>query len=231
MKAYVITIENSISSNKAADALIKSSKKVGNTFKIEKWPASTPGTIDEYIENHKLFWNWPWIGKELCTKTGLFKSAYVTKDPNRRIACFISHYKLWNFCAYFCAPCLILEHDALFIKKLPNNIWFSKYEILGLNDPRGATRRSQIFYDEIQRQKDQFQDVPIVDSLNVPQGLAGNSTYILQPTAAIKLITATHNYGMWPNDALMCQQLFPGLLGVTKTFYTKVQKLKSTTTL
>jgi GR25 family glycosyltransferase involved in LPS biosynthesis len=63
----------------------------------------------------------------------------------------------------------------------------------------------------------------------VPQGLAGNSAYIIKPKGAEELIMAVEKYGAWPNDAIMCKQLIPNM-GVTRRFYTKVQGLPSTTT-
>ena len=44
------------------------------------------------------------------------------------------------------------------------------------------------------------------------------------------MISLVKEYGAWPNDAIMCRQLIFGL-GVTKTYYTKTQNMKSTTTL
>ena len=44
-----------------------------------------------------------------------------------------------------------------------------------------------------------------------------------------KLIAAVEEYGLWPNDAIMCRQLIKKL-GVTRKFYTLVQGLPSTTT-
>jgi hypothetical protein len=64
--------------------------------------------------------------------------------------------------------------------------------------------------------------------MEVAQGIAGNSAYIIKPWAAKELIEKVYEYGMWPNDAIMCQQIVPWL-GVTKLYYTKVQGLRSTT--
>ena len=71
--------------------------------------------------------------------------------------------------------------------------------------------------------------MPWIDEKNIPQGLAGNSAYILKPEGAEALISAAYRYGLWPNDALMCKQLIRNL-GVTRTFYTGLQKTLSTTT-
>ena len=71
---------------------------------------------------------------------------------------------------------------------------------------------------------------PTIDDFNVPQGLAGNSAYVIKPEGAKKMLALADEHGMWPNDALMCKQLIP-TLGVTRNFYTRVQGLRSTTTL
>ena len=44
------------------------------------------------------------------------------------------------------------------------------------------------------------------------------------------MLDLSQEHGMWPNDALMCKQLI-STLGVTRNFYTRVQGLRSTTTL
>ena len=75
-----------------------------------------------------------------------------------------------------------------------------------------------------------MQPIPTVDDYNIPQGLAGNSAYIIKPGGAKKMLDAVKEYGMWPNDALMCKQLIKKM-GVTKELYTRVQGLPSSTTL
>ena len=60
--------------------------------------------------------------------------------------------------------------------------------------------------------------------------MAGNSAYLIKPSAAKELLEKLKETGGWPNDALMCYQLIESL-GVTRNFYTRVQGLRSTTTL
>ena len=105
-----------------------------------------------------------------------------------------------------------------------------QFDIIGINDPSMATRKSKLYHDMILENENKFQPVPIIDEFNIPQGLAGNSAYVLKPQGANNLIAAAEEYGMWPNDALMCRQIIPNL-GVTRSFYTVVQGLRSTTTL
>ena len=70
--------------------------------------------------------------------------------------------------------------------------------------------------------------IPTIDEYYIPQGLAGNSAYIIKPEAARQLIDLVKIHGLWPNDAIMCKQLIKKM-GVSKNFYTKIQGLPSTT--
>ena len=126
---------------------------------------------------------------------------------------------------------MIMEHDCEWIRPFDVDLVVkSKYNIVGLNDPIGATRKALVFNDVIQKRKNEsIIDVPIVDDIKVPQGLAGNSAYMIKPKGAEQMLTLVQNYGLWPNDAIMCRQLVKGL-GVSKKFYTTVQRLQSTTT-
>ena len=44
------------------------------------------------------------------------------------------------------------------------------------------------------------------------------------------LLEKLKEVGCWPNDALMCKQLFPNELKVIYPYYTRVQGIQSTTT-
>ena len=152
------------------------------------------------------------------------------------MACFLSHFCLWEKTIKSGEPMLILEDDAMFISKKPipfDDILNSGFEIIGINEPFGATRLSQAFHENVQKEhfcKNNVVRAPLIDDIKVPQGIAGNSAYIITPKGAYTMIKLTKEHGAWPNDALMCRQLIFGL-GVTKTYYTKIQRIKSTTTL
>jgi len=230
MKAYVITILGHTLSEYAADNCIESSVKLKNPFNIQKFEAVTPLETGEIMKDYGIEWNYPWDGNVYDFKSGLKKSAYVTRDPLARIACALSHYKLWHMCQDLDEPFLVLEHDAIFQRHLdPEYIIESKFNIVGLNDPIGATRRSRSFHDKVQNSNKDITPVPNIDNFDVPQGLAGNSAYIIKPAGASAVIEAVDDYGLWPNDAIMCKQLIKRM-GVTKKYYTQVQGLPSTTT-
>jgi GR25 family glycosyltransferase involved in LPS biosynthesis len=229
MKAYVIRVKGNATSEKGAAVCISSSKKVQNEFDIEIFDAVTPAMANTVLFGNGLKWKYPWQGQETDLSTGLIKSAYQTANKDSRIACAMSHWLLWHQCATQKESMLILEHDAIFIEKLDyNSILKSGYNIIGINSPASATRKAHMFHDIVQSKSAWIQPVPDVDEFNVPQGLAGNSAYIIKPDGAQSLLDASHKHGVWPNDALMCKQIIPKL-GVTKTYFTRVQGLPSTT--
>lgn len=230
MKAVCIVVKDNKISEYGYDILVKSSKKVGNDFDILRCNAITPSNVDYFMGNAGLTWNYPWVGTYEDLATGLLKSAYNTVNQKARIACACSHYNLWSESAFNDITMLIMEHDAMFIKKLDFNLEDTNANIIGINNPLGATRKANLFHKIVQETKSKFQLVPIIDDDKIPQGLAGNSAYIIKPDGAKKLLELVEEYGLWPNDAIMCRQLIPKL-AITKTYYTKVQGLESTTTL
>jgi len=231
MLAHVITIMDNQRSFLGATNLIRSSKTIGNIFNIQHFNAVTPLTVSKLMTKERIKWDYPWEGSQLDIKSGLIKSSYQTNDPLKRMSCAMSHYYLWKDCVHSGLPFLILEHDSIFIKRLDyDDIIKSNYNIVGLNDPRRATRKSGEYFKWIQERPEHIQPVPTVDDYNIPQGLAGNSAYIIKPEGAQDMLDAVNEYGMWPNDALMCKQLIKKM-GVTKEFYTRVQGLPSSTTL
>ena len=234
MKSYIITIPNHKESQQASDICIESSEKVGNDFKIVKFEAITPDRVDEMMKYENIKWNYPWEGTVTDFSSGLTKLAYPTKNKKARIACALSHYHLWSSCAKDNEPYMILEHDSIFINKIDYNIINqSKKLIISINNPRFATRKAIDYQNKIKSSTPDRQGVvssPYIDSMNIPQGLPGNSSYIIKSEGARKMIKLVEEYGLWPNDALMCNQLIPQL-GCTQKFYTTVQGIRSTTSL
>ena len=233
MKTNIIRLQNDIDSNKYANWCWQTSAV--NTS-IEFFNAVTPDEVDDLMSGLRIEWKYPWTGEVNDIKSGLTLRAYQTADPKKRMACFLSHYCLWEKTIKSGEPMLILEHDAMFISKKPipfDDILNSGFEIIGINEPFGATRLSQAFHENVQKEhfcKNNVVRAPLIDDIKVPQGIAGNSAYIITPKGAYTMIKLTKEHGAWPNDALMCRQLIFGL-GVTKTYYTKIQRIKSTTTL
>ena len=232
MKAFAIVVPDNKTSMAGFQELNDSYDKYGHNDGLEMHEAISVDKDEMIAAGNGLNWNYPWEGKVSDLKSGLIKSAYTTADPRNRISCFVSHWYLWQKCVKLDEMILILEHDSRFIKKLPADSTFARadFDIIGINDPSMATRKSKIYHDMILERVDFFQPVPRIDEFNIPQGLAGNSAYVIKPAGAKLMLELSQEYGMWPNDALMCYQLVPKL-GVTRNFYTRIQGLRSTTTL
>ena len=231
----VITMTDNEVSLGAFAKLQDSSYRVGNDFRPEIFEATIAENAEDHMSQLLLEWNYPWEGVVSDLKTGLKKSAYPTQNRLNRIACAISHYRLWAVCAKTDKPMLIMEHDAIFIQKFryDNLLEDKHYNIIGINNPIGNTRKSQEFHNIVQQSVDRentgIVPVPTIDNFDIPQGLAGNSAYIIKPKGARMCIKAASEHGLWPNDALMCKQLIPHM-GVTKAYYTNTQRVVSTTT-
>lgn len=230
MKHFAIVVKDNDISEKGYEFLVKSSKSVDNKFTIEKFDAATPENVERLMFESDVTWNYPWEGEVIDIASGMKKRAYQTKNRYARMAAAMSHFQLWQACFEKQEPFMILEHDAMFMLRCDVDITKTKFNILGINNPLMATRLAQKYYDLVVGNFDQYQPVPYIDNdITVPQGLAGNSAYIISPAGAEQMISLVYNYGLWPNDALMCKQLV-NKLGVTRKFYTRVQGLRSTTT-
>ncbi len=224
MKALVIALPGS----KSVKNLEQSHKDVRNRFELERFTATDRSNVQAQMAEHRVEWSYPWEGESVCPETGLRLHAYQTKDRLARMACFMSHYRIWKDCT---EPTLVLEDDAQFIVPLniEREMVESGFGIIGINDPRGATRKARTFHAQVELFKHQtFIKCPIVETLDTlrPQGLAGNSAYFLMPWAAIMMVGKVDVLGAWPNDAIMCNQVVD-FLGVTTKYYTKVHGRRS----
>ena len=225
MKAFVIALEG--------QSYERLSKTIGD-IELEEFRATTPETIKD---DRKLFskfnWTWPLHSTQdgLDMKTGLYKFVYQAEDQGKKVACSLSHMRLWQKCVELDEPIIVFESDAVVTRKI-DPFFFEGIKVLGLNDPRGATRRSNVFHDKLVTKGEGMHPVPTVNNADenpVPQGLAGNSAYYIEPEGAKLLLDGADEYGMWPNDAFMCKELFPWIRTVYP-YYTKISGAESTTT-
>ena len=229
MKAYAIVVKDNETSQQGYAKLVESFWNVKNEIPLVMFEALTPDNVEKAMRDNKIQWNYPWEGSVVDFATGLTKNAYRTKNPKARMACGMSHFSLWQLCYETNETLIIQEHDCVWLSKIDFDPDDTGYQIIGLNNPLGSTRKSKMYHEKIISNAQPFQLAPYVDDdIKVPQGLAGNSCYMIKPRGAEQLISLVYKYGLWPNDAIMCRQLVNGL-GVSKKFYTRVQGLPSTT--
>ena len=256
LPAFIISDINNSASTAAARRVIKSIADTNSKLMPFIIPATTPATIDNDLKDFnksRSVWTYPLPNqKRIDLATGLHLTGYNAKDVDKVIACAVSHMRCWLLCASQRFPIVVLEHDALFVRKVDffKDIvgslegYYSEIldlGIVGLNNPRGATRKSSIYFDHVTKFQGEvarkvFDGYAIVDAPWVdkdrytPQGIAGNSAYMITPAMAMRLLKKVDEIGLWPNDALMCKQLFPNQLKQIYPFVTELQGIKSTTT-
>ena len=223
MRAFVITLEDHKYSEANAARCIESAAGFGLT--VEKFQAVDEDQAFQVMMAYGLRWTWANgnTSHSACPITGLAQHPYGELAP--KIGCSMSHYLLWQKCVDLQEPLLILEHDAVFLRALPE-IEFKG--ICMINDPAGATHRGDWWSDHMTRRGPGVFSKTMVMSGKRPDGLAGNSAYLIKPYAAQELVAAFHTLGVWPNDATMCIQLFPYLQELFP-FVTRVDQTMSTT--
>lgn len=216
MKTFII-FNDSQSSKKYLRICVESIHSTRSALNINEFLGTDPDSM------FNVAWSWPERKKSVCNKTKLTLTAYRNTDIRKRIACAQSHYLLWKKCIELDETILILEHDAIFTKR------FEPFDfdggICSINSPINATFNADL-YDHLLIEG--VNEVPWVADRTIPQGLPGNSAYIIKPWAARVLIDLQDTIGWWPNDAIMCRQLCPWLR-CYKPYFTEVQNILSTT--
>lgn len=223
MKAFVITVRGHAYSERCADRCIASAEKYG--IQVEKFDAVTKRSARKVMESRGLHWTWPNVEADICPVTDLRRFPYRTTDPNARIGCAMSHFMLWWRCIDLGEPILILEHDAVFLRGLPKLP--EHFGAIMLNNPEGATPRGGWWKKQIEAKGPGIHPKTIVFEDGRPDGLAGNSAYIITPFTARGAISLYSTLGVWPNDATLCRQLLSNLMEVYP-FVTEARQEQST---
>ncbi len=230
MKAFVITLKDNDYSETTADRCIKSAADHG--LHVMKWYGVDKTNAQHTMENNGLEWTWAKnnTANDICPITSLKQFPYTAADIRAKIGCSMSHYLLWKKCVELDEPILILEHDAVFLRPLPD---FDFKGICQINDPAGATRRGSWWSQQmINRGTEGVHEKTWIVSekeRDIPDGLAGNSAYMIKPEFALSAISKIYEIGIWPNDAFLAAQIFPMMLEEYYPFITKVKQTKSTT--
>jgi GR25 family glycosyltransferase involved in LPS biosynthesis len=222
MKAFVITISGHKFSEHQANRCIESGQQIGN-IAVEIFYGIDKTRARSVMENCGLTWTWANNNtkQSICPITKLKQRPYYNANLEAKIGCSMSHYFLWKLCVELNEPILILEHDAVFVRKMPD---INFRGICQINDPKGGGRNGSRLQETMIRRGTVGVHRKTPNSIDrlIPDGLAGNSAYMIKPFAAQELIDKYHQLGVWPNDATMCVQLFP-YLEEYYPFITKVE--------
>jgi GR25 family glycosyltransferase involved in LPS biosynthesis len=224
VKAFVITLDGHAYSQGKAARCIETAAQIGG-IAVERFHAVDRWRAQGVMKSHGLRWTWANENRfpDTCPHTGLRQHPYG--NLKAKMGCAMSHFQLWQRCVDLNEPILILEHDVVFVSEFPQ---FDFYGICQINDPDGATPRGQ-WWSQAMRKRGTVGvhlKTKVLED-DVPDGLAGNSAYVVKPFAAQELIDTVRDLGVWPNDATMCRQLFP-YLEEYFPFVTKVEQEQST---
>lgn len=225
LKAFCIILRGHEYSERVGCRCIATAARVGG-LRVEIFPAVGELEAEALMKARGLRWTWTTGGVRYCPKTQLRQHPY----PGRlgpRLGCAMSHMLLWELCADRGEPILVLEHDAVFVREWPELEWSG---ICMVNDPTGATPRGAWWASRMEKRgPGVWSKTRVRDPLErIPDGLAGNSAYVLHPHSARELLALYRAVGVWPNDATMCEQLVPGLQELYP-WVTRVEQSESTT--
>lgn len=173
---YVITMMGEPFSRQIAQDTLESLDRFGE--KGELFPATHGKDIDTHWQEHEL---------------KHFKIAQTVKKLNPGlIGCLLSHLRLWKLCRQQNTPFLILEHDAVQLRDIP------EYFIDRFDDVLHLDRFSRIVTDYnahcqnnqgegIQKLNDTIPPLSGVELLN-KTSIKGSHSYIIKPLGANKMI-------------------------------------------
>lgn len=102
--AYIITVKNNANSERLSKRCQASCDRVGQKWRV--WDAFDGTQGDITVPNHSK--------GESITRMLKITDHYLTRGE---VACALSHISLWVHCARLDKPIVILEHDAVMVKK------------------------------------------------------------------------------------------------------------------
>lgn len=119
--AYIITLRNNEVSETSAQKCIESCKTVGMNYRVWEAFDGTKGefAIPNLLKNKEYIYWLKWLNPKMSLQ---------------EVACVYSHYSLWCHCITIDKPIVILEHDALMVKKFNFHAFYNCIEYLGHYD-------------------------------------------------------------------------------------------------
>lgn len=185
IKSFVIVLQESEHSCKVGKETIEAANKFG---------------IYPEVHNGVLGFNSP----EVFRKYGITR--FLTRDiidqPGHQ-GCFLSHFEVWMKCAKLNEPVIVLEHDGVFIRQLPEDILDRFDGVLKL-DPYDVYDGVDAYVKKVEDSLNTPVDVWHQPARNTWHGVGefiwGGYGYIIKPNAAVALIDFARRIGAAPTD-------------------------------
>ena len=201
--AFIITMLNNKESVEATKKCIESGKKFG-FHNLTPFKAITPeNDLKHEFEKDGMSYD------KFSVDT-----TYSKFEP--AMCCYLSHKELWKKCIELKRKILVLEHDAIFISKIPENIHF--YGLINLGKPSYGN------YSAPNLQTGVFK------LFSKPHGgLPGTHAYMISPTGAKLLLnkkeTTTPDLFLNKRDFPWIQEYYPWPIKADDNF-TTIQNAK-----
>lgn len=222
MKAIVIRLRGVDVSEQLAQECIASGKENGLII----YPFDGIYGEEQIAAKHREFNIRPWKEKMKKGRLGVK-------------GCFLSHYSIWLHAIEIDQPIMVFEHDAVVLRKIPDDI-SNKFDEFLMLDPYNKMQKDYGSLHQLEH------DFSIEEYFNEDsqqkyglkhQYAMGLQAYIIKPKAAIKLRSEVEQNGYYPADMqchkgiLNIQAVFPSLASVNSKFYgnKKLMKEESTT--
>lgn len=183
MKAFVIILQESEHSCKVGQEAIAAA----NQYDI--YPTIHPGVLG---------YNAPKKFEEYNIKRFLTRD--IIDNPGHQ-GCLLSHFELWIKCVKLDEPIIILEHDGIFIRPLPDNILNQFTDVLKLDpfDPFTNEYENEIL-PSLSKPVEVWHQPARNTWHGVGEFIWGAYGYIIKPNAALKLIQFARRIGVAPTD-------------------------------
>ena len=205
MKSYVITMVDHEKSVKAAERCIKSAQKYGVTPEIFKAIVPEDNLEEEFAKD----------GMSIDDYT--VDEKWSKREPS--MCCYLSHKALWRKCVELNEKILVLEHDAVFVDKLPVNYTF--YGLINMGKPSYG------------QYKEPIMESGVFPLFSKPHGgLPGTHAYMVSPRGAKLLLrkkeTTTPDLFLNKVDFPWIQEYYPWPIKADDSF-TTIQKVAGST--
>lgn len=182
--AHIITIKGNEVSERMSARCQKSCEEVGQPFEV--WDAfdGTNGTDITYPQHAEGQDHFRWL-KRMNDRLTIGETA-----------CILSHYSLWAHCVAIDRPLVVLEHDAIMVKKYWSHNGFNQINYLGNLQ---------------QYQEGKYPDFPPHSAATKNwKFICRAHAYAIDPAVARQLISHVIRFGLSaPADMLIRADIFP----------------------
>lgn len=183
-----------------SESLLNECIESGKQHKINVIPQ--PGVysdIEKHMQDNELF---------------IHENGQHKVPHNGVIGCFFSHYYLWNKCVELDAPIGVCEYDAVFLNKLSKTIInkFEDYLNLDYNRHLYLKKDTGIYLEKVLENNHKVEVHKFYERFSKARAnpdklkfinnnhIKGAFGYVIKPSGAKKLISATKMYGILPAD-------------------------------